>query len=218
MLILILNSTLFSFQDLFSSSSQSYYNHPLFFISTAIHHVLPQSMMRIISLDSDLLFKTDIKQLFAIFDNFKATTIFGLAREQQPLYRHLFHMFRDRNPGTKVGEPPPDGLTGFNSGVVLINLRNMRESRIYNLLLHNNAVREIAHKYTFQGHLGDQDFYSLLNLEYSALFHILPCSWNRQLCKWWRDHGYAQVFDSYYNCSEPIHVYHGNCQTKMPNE
>lgn len=175
-------------------------------------------MMRVISLDSDLFFKTDIKQLFAIFDNFKATTIFGLAREQQPVYRHILHMFRDKNPGTKVGEPPPDGITGFNSGVILINLRNMRESRIYNLLLHNNVVKEIADKYTFHGHLGDQDFYSLLNLEYPALFHILPCSWNRQLCKWWRDHGYAQVFDSYYNCSEPIHVYHGNCGTKLPNE
>jgi len=138
-------------------------------------------MMHVISLDSDLLFKTDIKQLFGIFDNFKGTTIFGLAREQQPVYRHILHMFRDKNPGTKAGEPPPDGLTGFNSGVILINLRNMRESRIYNLLLHNNAVKEIADKYTFQGHLGDQDFYTLLNLEYSALFHILPCSWNRQL-------------------------------------
>jgi len=175
-------------------------------------------MTHIISLDSDLLFQTDIKQLFAIFDHFKATTIFGLAREQQPVYRHILHTFRDRNPGTKVGEPPPDGLTGFNSGVMLINLHNMRESRIYNLLLHKNAVKEIAEKYTFQGHLGDQDFYSLLNLEYSSLFHILPCSWNRQLCTWWRDNGYAQVFDLYYNCSEPIHVYHGNCGKKMPNE
>ena len=200
------------------SGSNAYYNHPLFFLSTAIHHVLPQSMTHIISLDSDMLFKTDIKQLFAIFDNFKTGTIFGLAREQQPVYRHILRFFRDKNPGTKVGEPPPDGLTGFNSGVVLINLLNMRESRFYNLLFYNNVMKEMADRYIFQGHLGDQDFYSLLNLEYSGLFHILPCSWNRQLCTLWRDKGYVQVFDFYYNCSEPIHVYHGNCGTKMPDE
>ena len=215
--MLLLNNVLFSLQDLFSGP-HAYYNHSLFFLSTAIHHVMPQNMTHIISLDSDMLFKTDIKQLFAIFDNFKASTIFGLAREQQPVYRDIFRSFRKRNPGTKVGEPPPDGLTGFNSGVILINLLNMRKSRFYNLLLHNDVVKKMADKYAFQGHLGDQDFYSLLNLEYSGLFHILPCSWNRQLCTWWKDMGYAHVFDFYYKCSEPIHVYHGNCRTEIPDD
>lgn len=206
-------------QDIFKSGDpNSYYNDPLFFVSTAIHHVLPQNMMRIICLDSDLFFRADIRELFAEFDVFKSSTIFGLAREQQPVYRHVFHMFRDRNPGTKVGGPPPDGLTGFNSGIILINLHNMRGSKLYKKLLHGSAVKEIANKYTFQGHLGDQDFYSLLCLDYPELFHVLPCSWNRQLCTWWRDHGYGEVFESYYNCSDPIHVYHGNCGTNMPNE
>lgn len=201
-----------------SGDPNSYYSDPLFFLSTSIHLVLPQNKMHVILLDSDLFFQADIKQLFAQFDKFKSTNIFGLAREQQPVYRHVLHMFRDRHPGTKVGGPPPDGLTGFNSGVVLINLHNMRSSKLYNKLLRGSIVKEIASKYTFQGHLGDQDFYSLLNLDYPELFHVLPCSWNRQLCTWWRDKGYAEVFDSYFNCSEPIHVYHGNCGTKMPNE
>lgn len=175
-------------------------------------------MMQIISLDSDLFFKADIKQLFAEFKRFNTSTVFGLAREQQPVYRHVLHMFRNRNPGTKVGGPPPDGLTGFNSGVVLINLHNMRDSKLYNKLLQGSEVKEMSKKYTFQGNLGDQDFYTLLNLEYPEFFHVLPCSWNRQLCTFWRDNGYADVFDSYFNCSEPIHVYHGNCGTSMPNE
>lgn len=201
-----------------SGDPNSYYSDPLFFVSTAIHHILPQKMTRIIWLDSDLLFRADVKQLFAEFDRFKPATVFGLAREQQPVYRHVLHMFRDRNPGTKVGGPPPDGLTGFNSGVVLINLRSMRASKLYNKLLQGDIVKHMANKYTFQGHLGDQDFYSLINLDYPELFHILPCSWNRQLCTYWRDHGYAEVFDSYFNCPEHIHVYHGNCGTLIPNE
>lgn len=196
----------------------SYYSDSLFFVSTAIHHVLPKNMMRIISLDSDLLFQADIKHLFSEFDTFKSSMVLGLAREQQPVYRHVLHMFRNRNPGTIVGGPPPNGLTGFNSGVVLVNLHNMRKSKLYNSLLNGSVVKELANRYSFQGHLGDQDFYSLISLEYPELFHILPCSWNRQLCTYWKDHGYTEVFDSYFNCSGPIHVYHGNCGTKMPNE
>ena len=209
----------FIFQPIFTNGDpNSYYSDSLFFVSTAIHHVLPKNMMRIISLDSDLLFQADIKHLFSEFDTFKSSMVLGLAREQQPVYRHVLHMFRNRNPGTIVGGPPPNGLTGFNSGVVLVNLHNLRKSKLYNSLLNGSVVKELANRYSFQGHLGDQDFYSLISLEYPELFHILPCSWNRQLCTYWKDHGYTEVFDSYFNCSGPIHVYHGNCGTKMPNE
>ena len=34
--------------------------------------------------------------------------------ELQPVYRHTFSQYRSKNPGTKVGGPQPDGLTGFN--------------------------------------------------------------------------------------------------------
>lgn len=209
---------LFSFQQFFSSGDpNSYYNDPLFFISTAIHHILPQKVKQIIWLDSDLYFQSDIKELFSEFDKFKSSTVFGLAHEQQPVYRHVLYMFRNQNPETKVGGPPPDGLQGFNSGVILMNVHHMRNSKLYKNLLQGSEVKKLADKYSFQGHLGDQDFYSLLSLEYSELFHVLPCQWNRQLCTYWKDK-YPDVFDLYFNCSGPIHVYHGNCGAKMPNE
>ena len=205
-------------QHLFTSSPRSYFNDPIFFINTALHHFLPQNVHRIVSLDADLLFKSDIKQLFSMFNSFSVTNIFGLAREQQPVYRHIFDGYRDKNPGTKVGNPPPDGITGFNSGVVLVNVSNMHGSETYKHVLQNKVLESMANKYKFQGHLGDQDLYTLLSVEYSGLFYILPCEWNRQLCTYWRDHGYADVFDLYHNCSKPVHVYHGNCRTKMSNE
>jgi len=58
--------------------------------------------------------------------------------------------------------------------------------------------------------------YTLLAAKYSELFLPLPCQWNRQLCTYWRDHGYAQVFEQYFTCAEPIFLYHGNCKTRIP--
>eukprot|EP00794_Sanderia_malayensis_P015335 gene15335-16912_t len=144
--------------------------------------------------------------------------IMGLAREQQPVYRHVLSNYRHRNPGTIVGDPPPNGLTGFNSGVKLMNLENMRNSELYNSILHRDNVTLLANKYNFRGHLGDQDFFSLVSFDHPSLFYTLPCQWNRQLCTWWKDNGYKDVFDAYFSCTEPFYVIHGNCNTPIPQE
>ena len=176
-------------------------------------------MSRLIMLDTDLQFRTDIKNLFSIFNEMAPTNIMALAREQQPVYRHIIHMYLNKNPGSKLGGPPPDGSTGFNSGVKLVNLNVMRTSKVYNdLLMNPTKIKRLANKYTFKGHLGDQDFFSLISFENPKLFHILPCSWNRQLCTFWRDNGYRDVFDQYHSCDPPIYVYHGNCDSRIPDE
>ena len=55
-------------------------------------------------------------------------------------------------------------------------------------------VKKLGEKYNFRGHLGDQGFYTLLSFEHPELFYVLPCSWNRQLCVWWKNHGYKEIF------------------------
>ncbi|XP_038061940.1 xyloside xylosyltransferase 1-like [Patiria miniata] len=194
-----------------------YYQDAIFFLSVAIHRgILPSYVRRIVMLDSDLKFMTDIKKLFDRFDLFTSNNIMGLAREMQPVYRHLLSLYRNMNQGTKVGDPPPDGLTGFNSGVVLLDLEKMRNSAAYRGFVNAEKIHQLTEKYHFKGHLGDQDFFTLISLDMPDLFHILPCSWNRQLCTWWRDKGYANVFDQYYRCDMEINVYHGNCNTPIP--
>ncbi|XP_062571612.1 xyloside xylosyltransferase 1-like [Saccostrea cucullata] len=202
-------------QTFFSPSSKGYYGDPLFFLSIVLHRVIP--LDRVIMLDVDLKFDEDIKDLFEFFSEFSDGNIIGIARENQPVYRHLFHQYRGKNPSTRVGAPPPNGLTGFNSGVLLLNLEKMRQSNAYNSLIDSpQTLERLTQKYLFKGHLGDQDFYTLVSLEDESLFYILPCGWNRQLCVWWRDNGYSQVFDQYYTCSEKIKIYHGNCNSKIP--
>ena len=202
---------------MFSAGKKSYYHNPVFFLTAALHKVLPTSMKTVVVLDSDLKFQSDIRGLFDMFSKFSQTNIMGFAHEQQPTYRHALYQYRDRHKGTKIGDPPPEGIPGFNSGVVLLNLEKIRNAQFYNRLLTGGDVKEMAERYQFKGNLGDQDFFTLLSFDYQNLFYIIPCSWNRQLCRFW-EKGYEDVFVSYHKCAEPAHVFHGNCKAPIPNQ
>ena len=202
-------------QKYFSYKPGAYYSDALFFVSIVMHRLLP-NLHKVIMLDADLKFNADIKELYDHFERFTTENIIGIGRDMQPVYRHNFHMYRNQHKGTRIGGPPPDGLTGFNSGVLLLDLDRMRASETYNSLISADKIKELTEKYSFKGHLGDQDFFSLISLDHEEFFHVLPCSWNRQLCQWWRNHGYADVFDQYYTCEGHINIYHGNCNTAIP--
>ncbi|CAF0904861.1 unnamed protein product [Brachionus calyciflorus] len=205
-------------QNHFSHSPNSYYGDSLFFLSIGLFKVFNQNINKMILLDSDLKFKNDIGELYKLFNQFNESNLIGIARDGQPVYRHLFWKYRQENPETRVGNPPPDGLTGFNSGVLLLDLEKMRKSELYQNLLTHESVEYLTKKYYFKGHLGDQDFFTLLSMEHEELFYVLPCQWNRQLCKWWGEHGYADVIEEYFKCDGKINVYHGNCNTPIPTD
>ena len=132
------------------------------------------------------------------------------------VYRHTFWKFRREHHRTRIGEPPPYGLPGFNSGVLLLDLKRMRQSSLYNSLLDAAEIARLSDELHFKGHLGDQDFFTLVGTRYEQLFYVLPCQWNRQLCRWWEENGYKDVFESYHRCDGDIMVYHGNCNTPIP--
>ncbi|XP_076879540.1 xyloside xylosyltransferase 1 isoform X2 [Brachyhypopomus gauderio] len=202
----------------FSAGSGTYYSDSIFFLSVAIHRIMPAEMKRIVQLDLDLKFRSNIRDLFQEFRNFPPGAVIGIVREMQPVYRHTFWQYRRENPKSGVGDPPPQGKPGFNSGVMLLNLHAMRLSPLYNQLLEPEQVGRLADRYHFRGHLGDQDFFTTVGMEHPGLFHLLPCGWNRQLCTWWREHGYGDVFQLYYRCDGPVHIYHGNCNTPIPDD
>ncbi|XP_049443848.1 xyloside xylosyltransferase 1 [Epinephelus fuscoguttatus] len=205
-------------QKHFSAGSGAYYSDAIFFLSVAMHHIMPEGLTRIVQLDLDLKYRTNIRDLFQEFDQFPPGAVIGIAREMQPVYRHTFWQYRKENPQTKVGDPPPEGLPGFNSGVMLLDLGAMRDSALYNQLLKPSNVAKLADQYRFRGHLGDQDFFTMIGMEHPELFHSLACGWNRQLCTWWRDHGYGDVFQMYYRCDGPVYIYHGNCNSPIPDD
>ncbi|CAB1442882.1 unnamed protein product [Pleuronectes platessa] len=205
-------------QKHFSAGSGAYYSDAIFFLSVAMHHIMPDSQTRIVQLDLDLKYRTNIRDLFQEFDRFPPGAVIGITREMQPVYRHTFWQYRKENPQTRVGEPHPEGLPGFNSGVMLLDLGAMRASALYNQLLQPGNVAKLADQYRFRGHLGDQDFFTMIGMEHPELFYSLTCGWNRQLCTWWRDHGYGDVFQMYYRCEGPVYIYHGNCNSPIPDD
>ncbi|CAH1265306.1 XXYLT1 [Branchiostoma lanceolatum] len=204
-------------QEKFSAGAKAYYGDSIFFLSVGMHKVFPSDTKHIVQLDCDLKFRSDIRELFDMFDHFESENVIGIAEEQQPVYRHTFWQYRNEHKGTKVGNPPPDGQPGFNSGVLLLDLDKMRASSLYNSLLNGTVVRTMSEEFHFKGHLGDQDYFTLLSYRYPQLFHVLPCTWNRQLCTWWQDKGYQEVFDFYHDCAGEVNIYHGNCNTPIPD-
>ncbi|XP_057663450.1 xyloside xylosyltransferase 1 isoform X1 [Diorhabda carinulata] len=227
----------------FSSKPGTYYSDALFYISLGLYRIAPLSQQYAILLDCDLFFKKDISLLFNEFDNFKSTALFGLAPELTPVYLHVLHMYKAKH-NTTFGDyyrvnnisndVHPRGFQGYNSGVVLINLAAQRKSLEFSKIISNASVQTMTSKYRydlnwdlvnclqilcyfrFRGHLGDQDFYTLVGYEYPHLIQTLNCGFNRQLCTWWRDHGYVNIFSNYFKCEHDIVVLHGNCNTRIP--
>lgn len=163
--------------------------------------------------------------------------MFGLAPELTPVYRHILYQYRAKNAFTDFGTPYTDvqtpahnsnhhriggsnivkhGYPGLNSGVVLIDFDRIRKSKLYANLLDAVHVQRITSKYEFKGHLGDQDYYTLIGYEHPSLIYRMDCVWNRQLCTWWKEHGYSDIFDTFFRCDGHVHLYHGNCNSRVP--
>ncbi|XP_055921174.1 xyloside xylosyltransferase 1 [Eupeodes corollae] len=225
----------------FSSNPSSYYSDALFYLSLGLHRLVEPHIERAILIDCDVVFRADVRLLFDEFERFSPENLFGLSPELTPVYRHILYRYRANYPNTNFGSSyyPSSvalgssasqsggnkhkhnkhikhGYPGLNSGVVMLHLKKIRHSQLYEDNLKEVNVRKMANKYSFKGHLGDQDFYTLLGYEFPSLIYRLDCVWNRQLCTWWKDHGYSEVFDTYFHCEGKIRLYHGNCNTRVP--
>ncbi|KAK3909927.1 Xyloside xylosyltransferase 1 [Frankliniella fusca] len=212
-----LKSLVAAMQPHFSSQPGSYYSDSLFFLSLGLHHIAPVSISRAAMFDIDTKILSDVGKLFELFESFGNETLFALAPELSPVYRHVLYLYRSKNPSSKIGDPIiSGGYPGLNSGVILFALDRLRNSPTFPHLVHANNVTSLAKKYSFKGHLGDQDFYTLLGFEHPELVSVIPCNWNRQLCTWWSDHGYRDVMPQYAHCEGKVHVWHGNCNTPIP--
>ena len=117
-------------------------------------------------LDVDIKFRIDISELFGLFDDFGPGQMIGVGRDLAPHYRIAFRDYRALNPGTPVGEP--GDMQGFNTGVVLYDLDRIRASVRFNEYVDNalNSTSELADKYLYRSHLGDQCFFTLLGMEH----------------------------------------------------
>ena len=148
--------------------------------------LLPASLTRVMVLDADLVLTRSVHELWAQFDTFSASAVVGLAREQAPSYENL---------GPEAG---------VNGGVQLLHLGRMREADgAYQRELRRCATGACGDI----GYLGDQTLYSLMKERTPALFHTLPCGWNRQLSVHYFHH---KRFKESHECRSSCGLVHGN--------
>uniref|UniRef100_A0A9L0K2I1 LARGE xylosyl- and glucuronyltransferase 1 n=1 Tax=Equus asinus TaxID=9793 RepID=A0A9L0K2I1_EQUAS len=130
---------------------------------------LPPNLERVIVLDTDITFATDIAELWAVFHKFKGQQVLGLVENQSDWY--LGNLWKNHRPWPALGR-------GYNTGVILLlldKLRKMKWEQMWRL----TAERELMGMLSTS--LADQDIFNAVIKQNPFLVHKLPCFWNVQL-------------------------------------
>uniref|UniRef100_A0A5F9D0I6 LARGE xylosyl- and glucuronyltransferase 1 n=1 Tax=Oryctolagus cuniculus TaxID=9986 RepID=A0A5F9D0I6_RABIT len=130
---------------------------------------LPANLERVIVLDTDITFATDIAELWAVFHKFKGQQALGLVENQSDWY--LGNLWKNHRPWPALGR-------GYNTGVILLlldKLRKMKWEQMWRL----TAERELMGMLSTS--LADQDIFNAVIKQNPFLVYQLPCFWNVQL-------------------------------------
>ncbi|KAI5732636.1 hypothetical protein M8J76_002595 [Diaphorina citri] len=131
--------------------------------------VLPETLAKTIVLDTDVIFATDIAQLWALFSRLRQRQTIGLVENQSDWY--LGKLWKNHKPWPALGR-------GFNTGVILLDLTKLRD------ISWAGFWRIIAEKFLLTRlwtSLADQDIFNAIISEHPYLVYTLPCQWNVQL-------------------------------------
>ncbi|XP_004623993.1 LARGE xylosyl- and glucuronyltransferase 1 [Octodon degus] len=130
---------------------------------------LPASLERVIVLDTDITFATDVAELWAVFHKFKGQQVLGLVENQSDWY--LGNLWKNHRPWPALGR-------GYNTGVILLlldKLRKMKWEQMWRLTAERELMGMLATS------LADQDIFNAVIKQNPFLVHQLPCFWNVQL-------------------------------------
>ncbi|XP_067143548.1 xylosyl- and glucuronyltransferase LARGE1-like [Centruroides vittatus] len=130
---------------------------------------LPDFLEKVIVLDTDVTFATDVAELWRIFHKFSSKQAIGLVENQSDWY--LGKLWKNHRPWPALGR-------GFNTGVILLHLQLLRE------LGWMHTWRMTAEKELFSmlsTSLADQDIFNAVLKQHPYLIYRLPCQWNVQL-------------------------------------
>ncbi|KAG8438396.1 hypothetical protein GDO86_008903 [Hymenochirus boettgeri] len=131
--------------------------------------VLPSDLSKVIVLDTDITFATDIAELWAIFKKFTGQHVLGLVENQSDWY--LGNLWKNHKPWPALGR-------GFNTGVILLLLDKLRMIG-WEEMWRLTAERELMNMLSTS--LADQDIFNAVIKSSPSLVYQLPCYWNVQL-------------------------------------
>uniref|UniRef100_A0A8D2JMM7 LARGE xylosyl- and glucuronyltransferase 2 n=1 Tax=Sciurus vulgaris TaxID=55149 RepID=A0A8D2JMM7_SCIVU len=158
--------------------------------------VLPPGMTRVIVLDTDVTFASDIAELWALFAHFSDKQVIGLVENQSDWY--LGNLWKNHRPWPALGR-------GFNTGVILLLLDQLRQvgwEQMWKLTARRELLTLTATS------LADQDIFNAVIKERPELLQPLPCVWNLQLS----DHTLAERC---YSEAADLKVIHWNSPKKV---
>ena len=204
------SATLEPLQPYFLPSSN---NNTASLLPILLHRALPRSFHQVVLLEPLLKFKSDIAKLHELFGSFHRENLIGAAFDLHPGYRQRLEQYRRDHYNTRIGSPGPNGLPGFNSGVLLMDLDKMRASALYNTLLKPSNAEKLTSEFHVEGFLGAQDFVTLAGMKYEWFFYVVPCQWNRQKCPEIEmgNEIKRDELKQYYNCPGKVKVHNFKC-------
>ncbi|KAM6464431.1 xylosyl- and glucuronyltransferase LARGE2 isoform 2-T8 [Liasis olivaceus] len=157
---------------------------------------LPSDLSKVIVLDTDITFATDIAELWAVFGKFSDKQVIGLVENQSDWY--LGNLWKNHKPWPALGR-------GFNTGVILLLLEHLRHLG-WEQLWRVTAEQELMSMLSTS--LADQDIFNAVIKQKPALVYRLPCFWNVQLSDHTRsEQCYTEVSD--------LKVIHWNSPKKL---
>ncbi|XP_023325649.1 uncharacterized protein LOC111699261 isoform X2 [Eurytemora carolleeae] len=198
-------------ENLMPTDKTDKYRSDFYYIAPNYHKAF-LSLDRAVFIDAtDLEFTIDIKELYNEYYALDQTeAIMSLSLDLAPHYFLFLSDYRKKNPGTVFGQP--GRYQGFNTGVVLYRFDRMRENEVYNSFLTREKVNFLIQKFGFQISLAEQDFFTNLGFIHPELFHILPCTFNKQESIQYNAAPFESIFNAYHDCvpKKDIKIFHLN--------
>lgn len=132
--------------------------------------ILPDAIQedKILVLDTDVTVMSDVYSLWKMFESFSTAQI-GLIENQSNWYVRALSYGRRTWPA--FGR-------GFNTGVMLMHLRRLRDRKFASLW---ESVTKRVLKYIPSTSLADQDVINAVINEQPNIVHEIDCTWNVQL-------------------------------------
>lgn len=138
-------------------------------VKLTLPYTLPDTLQKVIVLDTDVTFATDISELWKIFGKLSGKQALGLVENQSDWY--LGKLWKNHRPWPALGR-------GFNTGVILMDLqklRNINWMQLWRMI----AEKELIGMLNTQ--LADQDIFNAVLKQNPHLAYRLSCQWNVQL-------------------------------------
>jgi len=162
--------------------------------------ILPKSLDKVIILDTDVTFATDIGKLWTLFENFDTSQALGLVENQSDWYIPG-KLWKNHRPWPALGR-------GLNTGVILMDLSKLRKqswSQTWRTVAENDLVTQLSTS------LADQDVLNAVLRRQSDLLYHLPCKWNVQMS----DNSLSDTLCYHSKHGDTVNVIHFNSPKKL---